>query len=131
MKLTLFFSSQKVKFVKNAILVWSATQLILQISLLFFSIPLSVFISTFFYIPMGYFFYGKNVFGYKKFNKLSLQKFILITFLLWFLNTTLTSIVHSFDINKNLSAILPMIGLFSLSLSPPHPKTRLIFLKLN
>ena len=99
-------NNQKVKFVINAFAVWISTQVALHVSLLFFSIPLSVFISICFYIPLGYFFYGKNVFGLNKFSKESLKRFIILTLLTLLLNTIGTSIVHSLGVNKNLSALI-------------------------
>ena len=114
-KFNILLKNQKIKFVKNALWVWTFTQIILHVNLLFLSIPWSIFISNCFYIPLGYYFYGKNVFGLKKFNNNALKKFILLTITSWFLNTYATSLVHSFGINKNLSAfiVMPFLVCFS------------------
>ncbi|MBW3071761.1 hypothetical protein CU321_07035 [Prochlorococcus marinus str. MU1412] len=114
-KIKYFFSNQKVRFLKNAVIVWSTTQILLHVSLLFFPISWSVFISNCFYVPLGYFFYGRNVFGVYKFKNSYFQKFVLLSIINWFLNTFGTSLVHSYNINKNLSAfiVMPFLAAFS------------------
>tara|TARA_Y100000739_G_C20252765_1_gene304104 strand:- start:72 stop:488 length:417 start_codon:yes stop_codon:yes gene_type:complete len=110
-----FLGNQKINFILNALIVWTSSQVVLHICLLFFSIPISVFISICFYIPLGYFFYGKNVFGINKFSRKSAKRYILLTFLTLVLNTMGTSLIHSFGINKNISALIitPFLAVFS------------------
>lgn len=103
---TIDFNSQKIKFIKNALYVWTLGQIILHISLLFLSIALSVFLSNLSSIPLRYYFYGKNVFGLEKPNTKTAFKFILSSILLWKLNTLGTYFVFSFGFNKNISALI-------------------------
>ena len=115
MEIKKFLSDQKIRFLKNAVIVWSSTQILLHVSLLLLPISWSVFISNCFYVPLGYFFYGRNVFSVYKFKNSYFQKFVILSIVNWFLNTFGTSFVHSYDINKNLSAIIvmPFLAAFS------------------
>ena len=106
---------QKKNFVKTAIFVWSLNQIILHITLLFLPIPISVFISDFFAVPLRYYFYGKNVFNLKNPDFNTALKFIVFSFSIWFLNTLGTSIIHHFGINKNISAVFMIPFLASIS----------------
>ncbi len=110
-----FLSKQKIRFLKNALIVWTSTQTLLHVCLLFFPISWSVFLSNCFYVPLGYFFYGRNVFSVYKFKNSYFQKFIILSIINWFLNTIGTSFVHSFGFNKNLSALIVMPFLASFS----------------
>ena len=111
----MILNKQKINFIKNALLVWVTSQLILHVSLLFLSISLSILISNCFYIPMGYYFYGKNVFNVKRIELKSAHKFISFSILLFILNTLATSFVHSNGYNKNISALIILPFLASIS----------------
>ncbi len=106
---------QKKIFVKTAIFVWSLNQLLLHIALFFLPIPISVFISDFFAVPIRYYFYGKNVFNLKNPDYNTAQKFIIFSFSIWSINTLGTSIIHNFGINKNISALFMIPFLASIS----------------
>ena len=99
-------SSQEIKFIKNAIYVWTIGQIILHFCLLFLSIATSVFLSNLSSLPLRYYFYGKNVFDLEKHNVRTSIKFIFSSIILWILNTLGTSLIHSFGLNKNISALI-------------------------
>ena len=108
-------NSQKIKFLKNALYVWSLGQIILHIFLLFLSIPISVFLCNIASLPIRYYFYGKNVFGLDKSNFKTFLKFIFSSILLWILSTLSISFVFTFGFNKNISAIITIPFLASFS----------------
>ena len=109
------FNNQKIKFIKNALFVWTIEQIILHLSLLILSIPISVLISNFIYVPLRYYFYGKNVFGKKRSSSNSIYKFLFSSVLLWTLNTSGTSFIHLFGLNKNISALIMIPFVASIS----------------
>ena len=106
---------QKVRFIKNAIYVWSIDQIILQLNLLFLPIALSVFLSNICSIPIRYYFYGKNVFDINKPDFKTANKFIIFSFSLWFFNTIGTTFVYNFGLNKNISAAIMIPFVASIS----------------
>tara|TARA_B100000401_G_C52794946_1_gene715394 strand:+ start:696 stop:1064 length:369 start_codon:yes stop_codon:yes gene_type:complete len=109
------FKSQEIRFIKNALYVWTIGQIILHFSLFFLSISLSVFISAITSIPLRYYFYGKNVFGLNKPSFGTAKKFLILSILIWILNTVGTKYVHSFGLNKNISAIIMIPFIASIS----------------
>ena len=109
------WNTQQIKFIKNALLVWSIDQLILHFSLLFLSIPVSVFLSNCISVPLRYYFYGKNVFGNKKSTAKKIAKFLFGSVLLWSLNTLGTSFIHFLGLNKNISALIMIPFVASIS----------------
>ena len=111
----MIIDNEKKIFVKTAIFVWFLNQIILHITLLFLPIPISVFISDLFAVPIRYYFYGKKVFNLKKPDYNTSQKFIIFSFLLWSINTLGTSFIHNFGINKNISAAFMIPFLASIS----------------
>ncbi len=111
----MIIDNQKKIFVKTAIIVWFLNQIILHVTLLFLPIPISVFISDLFAVPIRYYFYGKKVFNLKKPDYNTSQKFIIFSFLLWSINTLGTSFIHNFGINKNISAAFMIPFLASIS----------------
>ncbi len=111
----MFFDDQKKNFLKIAIFVWSINQLILHINLLFLPIAVAVFISNICSFPIRYYFYGKNVFNLKNPNYRTVNKFIIFSISLWFINTFGTSCIHNIGINKNVSAVLMIPFLASIS----------------
>ena len=109
------FNSQEIRFIKNALYVWTIGQIILHFSLFFISISLSVFISAISSIPLRYYFYGKNVFGLNKPNFRTTIKFLIVSILIWILNTFGTIYIHSLGLNKNFSAIIMIPFIASIS----------------
>ena len=64
-------------------------------------------------------------------NNLFFEILDLISFLIFFGSSFLGLSSVKYILLQYLSAILPIIFLLGLSLSPPHPNTKLIFLNLN
>ena len=115
-KLVIFnLNSQKLRFLKNAIYVWSISQIILHVFLLFLSIPISVFLSNISSVPLRYYFYGKNVFGLDNSNFQTILKFIFSSILLWIINTSSISFIVNFGFNKNISALITIPFVASIS----------------
>lgn len=114
----MIFDEQKKSFIKTAIFVWSINQIILHINLLFLPIAISVFISNICSVPIRYYFYGKNVFNLKNPDYRTGKKFMIFSICLWGINTLGTSIIHNSGINKNISAILiiPLVASVSFLL---------------
>ena len=111
----MFFDDQKKEFLKTAIFVWSTNQIILHFSLLFLPIAISVFISNICSVPIQYYFYGKNVFNLKYPDYRTAKKFVIFFISLWAINTFGTSLIHNLGINKNISAVLMIPLLASIS----------------
>ena len=111
----MFFDNQKKSFLKMALFVWSINQLILQVNLLFLPIGISVFLSNISSIPIRYYFYGKKVFFLEKPDLSTAKKFIFFSITLWGINTFGTSLIHNFGINKNISALLMVPFVASIS----------------
>lgn len=107
-------SSKKRLFLAYGLINFFFTNLILQVSLLFLPIFLSTIISQILNLIIGFYFYGKKVFkveiSFKVFKKyLNLASFI------WIVNYLSISLLFSFDINKNLAALilLPIVVFIS------------------
>tara|TARA_B100000212_G_C27255182_1_gene481975 strand:- start:119 stop:487 length:369 start_codon:yes stop_codon:yes gene_type:complete len=111
----MIFDSQKIIFIKIAIFVWTINQIILHLSLLFLPISISVLISNIFSFPLRYYFYGKNVFYLNKPNIITANRFIIFSFLLWSINTIGTNYIYQFGFNKNISAIIMIPFVASIS----------------
>ena len=91
------------------------TNLLLQILLLVNPIALSTLISQFFNLNLGFYLYGKKVFGVKAFKKSYYIKYLLISFFLWNINWIFITVLNSFNISKNLAAliVIPFLALIS------------------
>lgn len=121
-KLDNFFSTQKKKFLMNAIYVWISTQLSLQIFLIFFPIAIATLISQIIYIFLGYSLYSQKVFKIKIYKKYTPLKFIIFSIILWLINSTGIYFINIFIDNKNISAILviPFIALISYTIQKKY-----------
>ena len=91
------------------------TNLLLQILLLVNPIALSTLISQFFNLNLGFYLYSKKVFGVKAFKKSYYIKYLLISFFLWNINWIFITVLNSFNISKNLAAliVIPFLALIS------------------
>ena len=91
------------------------TNLLLQILLLFNPIKLSTLISQFFNLNLGFYLYSKKVFEVKTFKKSYYIKYLLISFFLWNINWIFITVLNSFNISKNLAAliVIPFLALIS------------------
>ena len=91
------------------------TNLLLQILLLVNPIALSTLISQFFNLNLGFYLYGKKVFGVKAFKKSYYIKYLIISFFLWNINWIFITVLNSFNISKNLAAliVIPFLALIS------------------
>ena len=121
-KLDNFFSTQRKKFLMNAIYVWISTQLSLQIFLIFFPIAIATLISQIIYIFLGYSLYSQKVFKIKIYKKYTPLKFIIFSIILWLINSTGIYFINIFIDNKNISAILviPFIALISYTIQKKY-----------
>ncbi len=106
---------QQRKFIINAILVWGLTQIALHSLLFTFDISIATITSSLVYLILGFNFYGKNVFNIKKYRNLSFLKFLLMSIFLWFINFCGIHLFNSLLNHKNLSAILMITPLASIS----------------
>ena len=123
MKLAKFFASietnlredEKLLFIFYGILNTFFTNIILQIILFFFPIILSTFISQIFNVNFGYFLYGKKVFQVKYLRKKHYLKYLISNFIIWNINWILISTLNSYNISKNLAAliVIPFLALIS------------------
>ena len=91
------------------------TNLLLQILLLVNPIALSTLISQFFNLNLGFYLYSKKVFGVKAFKKSYYIKYLIISFFLWNINWIFITVLNSFNISKNLAAliVIPFLALIS------------------
>tara|TARA_B100001248_G_C27378058_1_gene455410 strand:- start:815 stop:1213 length:399 start_codon:yes stop_codon:yes gene_type:complete len=110
-----FKKSKKSKFIFYGVLNTLLTNFLLQILLFFYPIIFSTFVSQIFNLNFGYFLYGKKVFGVKIFRKSFYFKYLLISFFLWNLNWMLISFLNSYNISRNLAAlmVIPFLALIS------------------
>ena len=123
MKLNNYLEFLKFKFINNkeslfiyyGILNTIITNILLQISLLFLPIVLSTFISQIFNLNFGYFLYGKKVFRVKYLRKKQYIKYVIVNLFIWNINWILISILNSYNISKNLAAliVIPFLALIS------------------
>ena len=91
------------------------TNVILQITLIFFSTILATFLSQLFNLNFGYYIYGKKVFKVKKFKKRNFINYLMLNIILWNINWGLISFLNIFNISKNISALalIPFLALLS------------------
>ncbi len=107
--------SKKLLFFFYGILNTFLTNILLQISLLFFPIILSTFISQIFNLNLGYYLYGKKVFQVKLLRKKQYLKYLISNFIIWNINSVLIITLNSYNISKNLAAliVIPFLALIS------------------
>ena len=91
------------------------TNLVLQVLLLFVPIFISTIISQFVNLSFGFYFYGKKVFKLAKLTSLVIKKYVLLALFAWILNTLLIKLLVNYGLNKNLSAMLLVPLMASLS----------------
>ena len=93
------------------------TNIILQMSLIFFPTLLSTFLSQLFNLNFGYYTYGKKVFKVNKFKKKYSIKYLILNLILWNLNWIIINFLNIFNISKNISALalIPFLALLSYS----------------
>ena len=111
----MFLSEKEKNFIKFGFLIFCFTNLTLQILLLITTIWISTFTAQCLNLSMGYFFYGKYVFK-KKLTKKNLIIYFIFNCIIFFINgKSISYLAIHFDINNNLSAILLIPFLVSLS----------------
>ncbi len=93
------------------------TNIILQMSLIFFPTLLSTFLSQLFNLNFGYYTYGKKVFKVNKFKKKYSIKYLILNLILWNLNWIIINFLNIFNISKNISALALITFLALLSYS--------------
>ena len=110
-----FRKSRKSLFIFYGILNTLITNFLLQISLLFFPIVLATLFSQIFNLNFGFYLYGKKVFEVKYLRKRYYLKYIIISIFLWNVNWICISFLNSYNISRNLSAliVIPFLALIS------------------
>ena len=110
-----FRNNKKTLFIIFGILNTILTNILLQILLLLFPIFISTFISQIFNLNFGYYLYGKKVFKVKYLRKKQYLKYLAINLLIWNANWISISILNSYNISKNLAAliVIPFLALIS------------------
>ena len=108
-------NNKKTLFIFFGILNTLLTNILLQISLLLFPIITSTFISQIFNLNFGYYLYGKKVFGVRYLRKRQYLKNLIISLFLWNINWILITFLNSYNISKNLAAliVIPFLALIS------------------
>ena len=101
-----FIKSRKSLFLFYGIINMLMTNFLLQISLLFFPILIATLFSQIFNLNFGFYLYGKKVFEVKYLRKRYYFKYLIINFFLWNMNWIFISFLNSFNISKNLSALI-------------------------
>ena len=91
------------------------TNIILQITLTFFSIVVATFLSQLFNLNFGYYIYGKKVFKVNKLKKSYFINYLILNIFLWNINWCIISFLTIFNISKNISALalVPFLALLS------------------
>ena len=107
--------NKKFLFIFYGILNTFLTNILLQITLFFFPIIVSTLISQIFNLNFGYYLYGKKVFKVKYFRKKQYLKYLSSNFIIWNINWILISTLNSYNISKNLAAliVIPFLALIS------------------
>ena len=110
-----FRKSRKSLFIFYGILNTLITNFLLQISLLFFPVILATLFSQIFNLNFGFYLYGKKVFEVKYLRKRYYFKYLIISLFLWNVNWICISFLNSYNISKNLSAliVIPFLALIS------------------
>ena len=111
----IFRQDKKLLFIFYGILNTLLTNILLQITLLLFPIILSTFISQIFNLNFGYYLYGKKVFHVKYFRRAQYLKYLISNFIIWNINWILISGLNSYNISKNIAAliVIPFLALIS------------------
>ena len=107
--------AEKKNFLTFGIINFLITNIALQIMLIYFETYLATLISQFVNVIIGFFLYGKKVFKTKKFTLISAFFYLILAILLWIFNYQSINFLFQLGINKNLSAILLIPILVSIS----------------
>ena len=107
--------NKKFLFIFYGILNTFLTNILLQITLFFFPIIFSTLISQIFNLNFGYYLYGKKVFKVKNLRKKQYLKYVSSNFIIWNINWIVISTLNSYNISKNLAAliVIPFLALIS------------------
>jgi len=110
-----FRKSKKSLFIFYGIINTLITNFLLQITLLVFPIILATLLSQIFNLNFGFYLYGKKVFQVKYFRKRYYFKYLIISCFLWNINWICISFLNSYNISRNLSAliVIPFLALIS------------------
>ena len=123
MNLIANFSSKSNKrlFLAYGLIYFFLTNLILQILLLFIPIFFSTIFSQVLNLVIGFYLYGKKVFKVEITFK-TFQKYLKLALITWIINYLSISLLFSFNIGKNLAALilLPFIVLISYTLQKKY-----------
>ena len=108
-------NEKKTRFIFSGIINVLITNTILQISLFIFPIFFSTLISQIFNLNFGFYLYGKKVFKVKNLRKKQYFNFLTLNIFIWNINWIFISILNSYNISKNLSALIlvPFLALIS------------------
>ena len=124
-------NSQKLSFLKNLyryekirFLIYGSinfllTNIILQFLLIITKIQIATFISQFFNLVIGFYFYKNKVFRLKVFKKITIIGYILLALTTWQINWRLIFFINNIlKISSNISAILviPILAFWSYAI---------------
>ena len=106
---------EKKLFIFFGVLNLFLTNIILQITLTFFSTVVATFLSQLFNLNFGYYIYGKKVFKVNKLKKSYFINYLILNIFLWNINWCIISFLTIFNISKNISALalVPFLALLS------------------
>ena len=117
---TKFYSSYFKKGNKSLFLFYGSinfllTNFILQINILFLPTILATFLSQFFNFNFGFYSYGIKVFKVKNLSKNKYLRYIFLHIFLWNINWILINLINSYNVSKNLAAliVLPFLAVIS------------------
>ena len=117
MKFLISTQSKRTKrlFLIFGIINFLITNIILQISLLFSPTLFATVLSQLVNFLIGYYLYGKKVFNVSRLNSFIFKKYFILSLILWLLNFGFIELFFYYGMNKNLSAIIIIPFLVSLS----------------
>ena len=110
-----FLLNKKELFVIYGLLNTFLTNIVLQISLYFFSTIVSTFLSQAFSLNFGYYLYSKKVFKVKNIKKNQFIYYSIMNLLIWNINWFSINKITALGISKNIAALLiiPLLALVS------------------
>ena len=114
----LSLDSKRKRFLLTAFFVWGITQITLQIFILYLPTILATSFSQIIYIVLGFHLYSSKVFKIKKRNNNHIQRFLLMSLILWLINFYGINFFNIFIINKNICAslMIPFLAISSFSI---------------
>ncbi len=118
-KFTIFtLDLKKKRFLLTAFFVWGISQITLQIFILYFPTILATSFSQIIYIVLGFHLYSSKVFKIKKRNNYHIQRFLMMSLILWFINFYGINFLNILIVNKNICATLmiPILAISSFSM---------------